>query len=71
MAKPKRGNVYREARELAESWLNGNKNHVIERVTRAGSVRQILPALVYKALELNSKEASSFLKRVVDVSVRD
>lgn len=71
MAKPRRVNVYREASELAESWINGNKSYVIERATRAGASRQILPALIFKALALDSREASRFLKAVVDVTVRD
>jgi len=72
MAKPKRANVYKEAWELAESWLNGNKSHVVERVTRAGSMRQVLPALVYKKIQnIEDKAADQFLKMVIDVSVRD
>jgi len=71
MGKPKRANVYSEARELAESWLNGNKSYVVERSVRAGSYRQILPALVFKALALDSKAASNYLKAIMDVSCRD
>jgi len=72
MAKPKRANIYREVRALAESYQNGNRNLVIDRCTRPGPSRQVLPALVYKnLLEIDESLANGFLKRVVDESVRD
>ena len=72
MGKPKRINVFLEVEELAESWINGNKSYVVERSVRAGSYRQLLPALVFRALsKVDAKVASNYLKAIMDVSCRD
>jgi hypothetical protein len=73
MAKPKRINVYSEASLLAEQWHMGQRQSVLEAVTRPGPTRTVLPALVFHRLQKDYAldVASKFLRAVVDRVVRD
>ena len=72
MAKPKRGNVYQEARVLADLWNEEQRKVVITEALKPGPKRALMPALIYHNLmQQNQKVASRFLMDVVDATVRD
>ena len=73
MAKPKRINVHREAKELAESYINGNISFVLTRAPRPGPTRVVMPVLIshYLMKGHGAEIASRFIKSIIDMTVRD